>query len=115
VTPGRWLLVIVAILIALSTANYIVFHDNTAAINAETKRQLSSGELAKLYRKLIEEVAKAGPHGLVVKNVKLNEGPALRLKQEYRWFIGREVALTVVAIGGVWALYFYDRRKQVSA
>lgn len=31
------------------------------------------------------------------------------------WFIGREIALTVVAIGGVWALYFHHERKPSEA
>jgi len=41
-TPGRWLAVIIVIYVAFSAVNYIVFHERTAAINAETKRQLSS-------------------------------------------------------------------------
>jgi hypothetical protein len=30
-------------------------------------------------------------------------------------FIGREIVLTVVAIGGVWALYFFDKRRRFDA
>ena len=55
-------------------------------------------------------MAKAGPPGTRI-YVPLDEGPTLRLKQEYRWFIGREIVLTAVAIGGVWALYFIGRKR----
>ena len=31
------------------------------------------------------------------------------------WFIGREVALAVVAVAGVWALYLFDKRRPAVA
>jgi hypothetical protein len=40
-TPGRWIAVIIVLLIALSAVNYLVFHNHSIAINAETQRQLS--------------------------------------------------------------------------
>jgi len=96
-TSGRWIAVIIAIIIAfiaLSVLNFRVFQYH--------ERQLVPMTPAE-WRKL-----EAEPKSLVLEQKR--EAYAIMY-----WLIGREVVLIVVAIGGVWALYFSGRRKPSEA
>lgn len=84
--------------IVLSAANYVIYRHNLAAINAETKRHSSKGELAKIYREFVEEVQKtSGSSGRIVR-LNLDDGPALRAHRVYYWFIGIEISLAAATI-----------------
>lgn len=96
-TPGRWFAVIIAIFIAfiaLSVLNFRVFQNH--------ERQLVPMTIAEM-RKL-----EAEPKSLVLEQKR--EAYAIMY-----WLIGREVVLIVVAIGGVWTLYYSNKRRRFDA
>lgn len=105
-TPGRWLAVIIVILIGLTWLNYAYCQHRIAVLGFPLSTrtggdwnhpQLSQYDIERLKRNL-------GMHS------KFDD-----MRQEHRWMIGREIALMLVAIGGVWALYSFSRKRQLTA
>jgi hypothetical protein len=101
-TPGRWIAVIIVVAITLTWFNIAYYKHRLAVLTAP------------LSTKVITDVPAGEPH--------LSEADMERLKQnlglptrrdkipwEYDWMVGREIVLTVVAIGGVCVLHSLGR------
>jgi hypothetical protein len=84
-TSARWLVTIIAVFIALTWFNHWYFANRLQILAHPTT-----------------------PEDYVNAFVLRNTTEA----DEYHWFVGREAALVVVAIGGLWALYRSDVKRR---
>jgi hypothetical protein len=103
-TLGRRIAVIIVIAIALTWLNIAYYKHRLAVLTAP------------LSTKVITDVPPGEPDlsEADIERLRQNLGLPIRpdkIRWEYDWMVGREIGPTVLAIGGVWALYFSTRTK----
>jgi hypothetical protein len=108
-TPGRRIVVIIVIAVALTWLNLAYYKHRVAVLTAPLSHKV-----------VLYDVGAGQVHLSEADIERLRENLGLptrrdKIRWEFDWIVGREIGLTVLAIGGVRAFYFSNRRKPSEA